>query len=231
MFGLFSTHPRRFRLAFTLVELLVVIAIIGVLTALLLPALGNMHTAALKTGCAGNLRQIGVAMQSYIADHEGRLPGPMYSGMYGCYTSANALYGNQMSMYLGPYMNLPEPTTKSVSAPIFMCPAYKASMPGYPIGPSYMNTYNLISNNWTVSAWGRPDSSGAPNTFNQTPLTMAAVTSAINPATTWAVQDADQGKDSYNSTAPQFPQKPVHKKVRNRLFFDFHVEAVPVTDM
>ena len=51
--------------AFTLVELLVVIAIIAVLIALLLPAVQAAREAARRTGCANNLKQIGLALQNY----------------------------------------------------------------------------------------------------------------------------------------------------------------------
>jgi prepilin-type N-terminal cleavage/methylation domain-containing protein/prepilin-type processing-associated H-X9-DG protein len=78
--------------AFTLIELLAVIAIIGVLAGIVLAVLGTSRESARIAQCGSNLRQIGVAMQTYSNDHKGMFPA-LYNGTEGAWSNALTAQG------------------------------------------------------------------------------------------------------------------------------------------
>ncbi len=88
--------------AFTLVELLVVIAIIGVLIAMLLPAIQAAREAARRVSCGNNLRQFGLSMHNYVAAHNELPPGARASFKP---TGAD-IFANANSLLL-PYLEQP----------------------------------------------------------------------------------------------------------------------------
>jgi prepilin-type N-terminal cleavage/methylation domain-containing protein/prepilin-type processing-associated H-X9-DG protein len=88
---------RRRTLGFTLVELLVVIAIIGVLVALLLPAVQAARESARRSECVNNLKQLGLGMQNHH-DVKGHLPVGNFSCCWGTWQMAILSYIEQQQL-------------------------------------------------------------------------------------------------------------------------------------
>ena len=89
------TNARRSRRGFTLIELLVVISIIAVLASLIAPAVQSARRAARKMECGNNIRQVGIAMQSFASANNGQLP-----SLIGNMTFANSS-GTNLTLQVG----------------------------------------------------------------------------------------------------------------------------------
>ncbi|MBW8884620.1 MAG: DUF1559 domain-containing protein [Planctomycetia bacterium] len=91
--------PFRAKLGFTLVELLVVIAIIGVLVALLLPAVQTAREAARRAQCSNNLKQVGLAMTQYADTYKGAFPVGEYNWGWGTWLVGLMPYIEQKALF------------------------------------------------------------------------------------------------------------------------------------
>ena len=106
--------------AFTLVEMLVVIAIIGMLAALLLPALARSKLMAQRSVCISNLKQIGLAVKMYANDHGDVLPASATPPAD--YWKTNGIdVWNVYKSYIKSYVGLKAPS--SPEDKIFACPS------------------------------------------------------------------------------------------------------------
>src|SRR5437660_3297483 len=124
---------RAVRPAFTVIELVVVVAIVGVLMALLVPAVQKARETALRTECANNLRQIGTACHHYHEANECFPPGYQATAAYPAtspgwgWASFLVPYLEQDNLYRQIDFTLPvehphNAAAIATSVPVFLCP-------------------------------------------------------------------------------------------------------------
>ena len=225
---------RRIR-GFTLIELLVVVAIIAILAGLLLPSLAKAKQSSYRIKCTSNLKQLGAAIEMYTGDNEDRLPGPVWQGLYDTYFNDGSEDARiRMPFYIATYLGLPAPTPEVRRLLVAQCPAAQrawtpaeSGQPSRSLRQPLSYIVSVEVQNKTNDVVSRPF--GYP--YGSLPSGMSGddelpkrVGNIRNPSTSWAIVDADQlNAVSLAAYYPFLPKERAHKRVRNQLFFDWHV--------
>jgi prepilin-type N-terminal cleavage/methylation domain-containing protein/prepilin-type processing-associated H-X9-DG protein len=212
---------------FTLIELLVVIAIIAILAAMLMPALARAKQKAVAINCLSNLKQVGTALQVYVDDNDQRLPGPVWAGARASYDQSSK---DEMIYYVASNLGDPAPSVQTAISRTFVCPGYLHYAPEV---TSLLGRKIFLLNDDAdpnplnkVSPFGYPANGGDPAV---PPLKITQFDHWMPPSQLFAISDVDQAIPSLNPSVSwwtDLPTKPVHGRVRNQLFFDWHAEAV-----
>lgn len=157
------------KLRFTLIELLVVISIIAILSSILLPSLSKARQTSRQTVCQSNLRQFGLAFNSYGQDYNGFYPAISELWPPGYLMDFQQTWCGKLWTYIG-YKNEDYNSTnnsftaKSLRSNVYQCPIMRAEKIGVTMaGGAAINqtyiSYGLNSSPMGSSQWKKPVSS------------------------------------------------------------------------
>ena len=231
---------RRGANGFTLIELLVVIAIIGILAALLLPALNRAKNRARQIQCVSNYRQVGVALHLYLDEHNDQLPPGSNAGTpnYLDLTEMpayNAGSSNYISFYLAIYLSAPSPQQVGFNATnvlkVLACPGYKAPNGYNPESDSFTHAYSF-----TLTRLNNPPLDQLPGypfgrkSTGQESLKLSDISAVVPLSDVWVLADLDLDsiQGDFGGKQDYIAEKAAHLTSRNYLFFDSHVAGKKV---
>ncbi len=217
------------RRSFTLVELLLAVAIIGILGALLLPAVNRAILTGRATRTTSNMRQIAMAVNTYAGDNDGKLPGPFPVGVYiyaRKYPFSNDI--PHLGNWLGQYIDAPDlpASVRTVQGivPALQCPLLPGAAQTDPAEANYV-TWDYSYNN-PNSRFGGGSATplltmAAAQAAPYQPIRMAAMTVLAQNAPFLSTAD----KQIWNSTyAIHLPATGAYQGKRLWLFLDGTVQ-------
>ncbi|HEX4342943.1 MAG TPA: prepilin-type N-terminal cleavage/methylation domain-containing protein [Verrucomicrobiae bacterium] len=229
------------RRAFTLVELLVVIAIIAILAALIMPVLSSAKKKAVQTECLSNYKNVGVALQLFVDEHDDQLPPGGTNSLFLTELpvySAEGDFNRHLSYYLASYLSMPAPEQSSGVTnliKVMLCPAYVKGLPGNTEG-NYQPESDAFSHAYcfAVSRYTLNPPTGFPFGLQgaDEPAMKLSALAALKPLSeAWATADLDWdatvSPESLGSNrTPYVAMAPVHGATRTALFFDMHVDKI-----
>jgi prepilin-type processing-associated H-X9-DG protein len=184
-----------------------------------LPTLVRAKQKTTQANCQSNLRQIGLALQIYADANREFLPGPSVALVNSAY---NVYSTNQLAWFIAERLGSPPPSADLKVATVLLCPAQRLALANVSAatgGADYMLNQGL---NPGQPRSGPPFGRPAPPVLLS--MKLSTVTASAAPASYVAMADADKG--NVNATLPGWnglPYQPAHGKVRNQLFFDWHV--------
>ena len=219
---------------FTLVELLVVVGIIALLVSILLPALGRARQSAQTVSCLSGFKQIGAALQVYVIDYKGWLPGPSWNGQSPRFNLNGG--SENLAWYLAKYCNAPKQAVNgstTVINPLFRCAALTDE--DVKEGSNSVVVIQLEGNHDIYGKLTNDTNGHRPFGY---PLNNLGVT-AEGPMRMSQMQRSSETVLMYETDLQCFnsqpgwpvPGQPVHGRSgnlarRNHLFFDGHAETV-----
>src|SRR5437870_1898545 len=107
---------------FTLIELLVVIAVIGILVAMLVPAVQKVRAASMRAECTNNLRQVGVALHNYH-DSRAHFPPALGAGAPVPHYELDPAYKvDTWLRHILPFIEQAEVKTEELVFQVYNCP-------------------------------------------------------------------------------------------------------------